>query len=110
MNGPLSLSDAVIAVIVSALVVLSTRVLPFVVFSKKEPPAIIKFIEKYAPPMIMAILVVYCFKDVEYTTAPYGIPYFICVAAAAVLHLVFKNSMVSILGITLFYMILSRLM
>ena len=47
METNLSISAAIIATICSALVIFSERAFPFVLFSKKEPPAFIKFIEKY---------------------------------------------------------------
>lgn len=109
MNEKLTITQAIITIFASFLIILFTRIIPFVVFNKRNPPALIKFIEKFIPAMIMAILVIYCFKDVTYTKAPYGLPYFICVVIAAILHLCFKNSMLSILGTTVIYMILSRI-
>lgn len=105
----LSLAAALVAVFASGAVVLATRVLPFAVFAKKNPPLFIRFIEKYAPPLIMAVLLVYCFKDVDYSRCAAVVPYFSCVFVAAVLHGIFRNSMASILGSTILYMVLSRL-
>ena len=105
----LSLDSALIAVFASGAVVLATRILPFVVFAKKELPLFIRFIEKYAPPLIMAVLLVYCFKDVDYSRCAAVVPYFSCVFVAAVLHGIFRNSMASILGSTVLFMLLSRL-
>ena len=105
----LSLAQALAAVFVSGAVVLATRVLPFAVFAKKNPPLFIRFIEKYAPPLIMMVLLVYCFKDVDFSSASACAPYFICVAVAGVLHVFFRNSMASIIDSTVLYMVLSRL-
>jgi len=55
---PLTLKAALVATFISALVVFLTRAFPFIVFSYRDPPRIISFIEKYIPPMIMAVLVV----------------------------------------------------
>ena len=71
---PLTLKAALIATLISALVVFLTRAFPFIVFSYRDPPRVISFIEKYIPPMIMAVLVVYCFKDVEFASRPWGLP------------------------------------
>jgi len=71
---PLTLKAALVATFISALVVFLTRAFPFIVFSYRDPPRVISFIEKYIPPMIMAVLVVYCFKDVEFASRPWGLP------------------------------------
>ena len=106
---PLTLKAALIATIISALVVFLTRAFPFIVFSYRDPPRIISFIEKYIPPMIMAVLVVYCFKDVEFASRPWGLPSIIALGTTALLHLWKRNAMISIFGGTLLYMALSRL-
>lgn len=104
----LSLCSALVAVFASGTVVLATRILPFAVFSKKNPPLFIRFIEKYAPPLIMMVLLVYCFKDVDYSNSAMAVPYFACVAVAALIHVKFRNSMASIIGSTVMYMVLTR--
>ena len=105
----LSLASALVAVVASGAVVLATRVLPFAVFAKKNPPLFIRFIEKYAPPLIMMVLLVYCFKDVDYSSAGFYVPYFVCVAVSGIMHILFRNSMASIIGSTVLFMVLSRL-
>ncbi|MBQ0039244.1 MAG: AzlD domain-containing protein [Treponema sp.] len=106
----LSLAYALVAVFASGAVVLATRVLPFAVFAKKNPPLFIRFIEKYAPPLIMMVLLVYCFKDVDCSAVGVYVPYFACVVASGIIHVLFRNSMASIIGSTVSYMILTRLM
>ncbi|QTQ13441.1 AzlD domain-containing protein [Treponema parvum] len=105
----LNMQSVMIAVAISAAIIFGTRAFPFILFSKKEPPAIIKFIEKYIPPMIIAILVVYGVKDINVTAFPYGIPYFIALASAVMLHLWKNNPMLSIFGSTILFMILQKL-
>ncbi|UKI56177.1 MAG: AzlD domain-containing protein [Treponema succinifaciens] len=77
----------------------------FVAFSRKNPPAIIRFIEKYTPSLIMAVLVVYCFKDTSFLSSPFGIPHLAASVATVVIHLLFKNSMVSIFSGTIIFMV-----
>lgn len=110
MNEPLTLTQALIAVAASAVVILATRMISFIVFSGRKPPAIIRFIERYIPAVIMAILLVYCFKDVQFQEWPFGAPYIICTVLCAVFHIAFHNSMLSIVGSTVLFMILSRVM
>ncbi|MCK9169419.1 MAG: AzlD domain-containing protein [Treponema sp.] len=110
MTQALSLSAVVTATIVSALVILATRAFPFALFSRRNPPRIIRFIEKYIPPMVMAILVVYCLKDTCFTEKPWGIPSLTALALTIFLHVWKRNPMISIFGGTLLYMILSRIL
>lgn len=106
----LTLNQILIATVISAAVIFATRAFPFVLFSKKDPPAIIRFIEKYIPPMVMAVLLVYCFKDVNFASNPFGLNEIIALYVTIMLHLWKSNSMISIFGGTIIYMILIRLM
>lgn len=110
MTQGLTLSQVLIASILSGIIIYATRLLPFIIFSKRKVPTIILFIEKYIPALIMAVLCTYCFKDVNFTTSPFGAPYIISVIAVVILHLTMKNSMVSIFGGTILFIILSRIM
>ncbi|MFA6856740.1 MAG: AzlD domain-containing protein [Treponema sp.] len=110
MTQSLSLSAVVTATIVSALVIFATRAFPFALFSRRNPPRIIRFIEKYIPPMVMAILVVYCLKDIRFTEKPWGIPSLTALVVTILLHLWKRNPMISIFGGTLLYMILLRIL
>jgi len=98
--------DALIAVPLLALVILATRAFPFVLFSRRDPPKAIRFVERFIPPMVMAVLVVYCLKDIAWTIWPSGIRELAALALVVVLHLWKKNAMLSIFGGTAFYMIL----
>lgn len=109
MNS-LTLNQVLVATIATSIVIFSTRAFPFVLFSKKDPPRAIRFVEKLIPPMIMAILVVYCLRDLQFTTAPYSIPSIIALAVTVVLHLWRHNPLISIFGGTILYMVLSRIM
>ncbi len=110
MNEPLTLSMALAATALAAVIIFSERLFPFALFSRKEPPALIRFIEKYIPSMIIAILIVYSLKDISLTQMPFGLPYFISIAAVVLLHRLFKNPMISIFGSTAIFIILSRIM
>ena len=105
----LTLSQALIATLVSALIIFFTRAFPFLLFSNREPPKILRFIEKYIPPMIMAILLVYCFKDVNCSDKPFGLPHIIGLTVTVITYLWKNNSMVSIFGGTIIFMILKNL-
>ena len=95
---------------VAALVTAATRFLPFLIFRDgKKTPRIIVYLGKVLPCAIMGMLVVYCLKDVHFLAAPYGIPELLGCAAVAVLHLWKRNTLLSIGGGTVFYMLLLQL-
>ena len=101
-----TLSQALIAVFLMALVILATRAFPFLLFSRRDPPAAIRFVERFIPPMVMAVLVVYCLKDISWGVWPSGIREIAALAVVTALHLWKKNAMLSIFGGTAFFMIL----
>lgn len=105
----LSLNAALITTLVAALVIFATRLFPFVLFSKREPPPILRFVEKYIPPMIMAILLIYCLKDVNFAARPFGLPQLIALLVTVASYLWKGNSMVSIFGGTIVFMLLQKL-
>ncbi|HIH93482.1 TPA: branched-chain amino acid transporter AzlD [Methanosarcina acetivorans] len=91
---------------VIALATFATRVLPFLCFGSREPPAMLSTIEKNLPPMILLLLVIYCLKDVQWFLAPYGIPELFTIGIVAGLHLWKRNAMLSIFAGTGLYMAL----
>lgn len=112
-----SISNALIAIFCTALVILLERAFPFILFSRKNPPAIIKFIEQYIPPMVMAALLFYCLKDISFVKTiddmrsvdwSGWVPYVLSVGITVGLHLWKRNSLISIFGGTVIYMILIR--
>lgn len=102
-----SLIHALIASFFCGLLIFLLRSFPFLLFSKKEPPAFIRFIEKYIPSMVIACLLVYCLKDVRLTAFPFGLPAGLALATTVALHLWKNNAMLSIFGSTALYMILN---
>ena len=102
----LPLHAALLATLVAALVIFATRLFPFALFSKREPPPLLRFVEKYIPPMIRAILLVYCLKDVDFLHRPFGLPQLVALAFTVTTYLWKGNAMVSIFGGTIIYMIL----
>ena len=94
-----------VLVAVMAVVTMLLRFLPFIVFRKNTPPYI-AYLGRVLPPAIIGMLVIYCLKDVNCLAAPFGIPE---LAAAACVVVWRRNSLVSILGGTLFYMLMVQI-
>ncbi|MGB9939377.1 branched-chain amino acid transporter permease [Methanosarcina sp.] len=94
-----------LTIAVIALATFATRALPFLFFGSREPPAMLSVIEKNLPPMILLLLVIYCLKDVQWFSAPYGIPELFTIGIVAWLHLWKRNAMLSIFTGTALYMV-----
>ncbi|MBE6594902.1 MAG: branched-chain amino acid transporter AzlD [Ruminococcaceae bacterium] len=95
--------------VISAVTVL-LRFLPFLIFGKgRKTPAFITYLGKVLPYAIMGMLVVFCLKNVSLLAAPHGLPELIACALVIVLHVLFRNTLVSILGGTAVYMLLVQL-
>lgn len=95
---------------VIALVTAAIRFLPFVIFrgTKKTPPLIEK-LGKMLPHAIMGMLVVYCLKDVRFTSASEYLPALIACVIVGVLYIWKRNTLISILVGTLSYMVLIQM-
>ena len=101
-------SALLIAVV--AIVTIMLRVLPFLIFGgNKKTPVIIQYLGKVLPFAIMGMLVVYCLKSVSLVTFPFGIPEIIASSAVVLLHLWKRNTLVSVGGGTVIYMLLVQL-
>lgn len=101
-------SALLIAVMV--LVTVALRFLPFLIFGEnRQTPPLIAYLGKVLPYAIMGMLVVYCLKDVSLTAAPFGIPEAVGCAVVAGLHVWKRNTLLSIGGGTLCYMLLVQL-
>ena len=100
----------VLLIVVAVLVTAATRFIPFLIFRKKEStPAVITYLGQVLPCAIMGMLVVYCLKDVQLLSAPFGVPELIGCAIVAALHVWKRNSLLSIGVGTVCYMILVQL-
>lgn len=83
-----------------------TRFLPFLVFPEnKKPPEIITYLGTVLPYAIIGMLVVYCLKDAVFEEY-HALPELISIFAVIVLHKLKKNTLLSIVGGTVLYMIL----
>jgi len=90
-----------------ALGAMITRFAPFILFaSKGKPSNTIIWLGKVLPPAMMGLLVVYCFKSVDFLSDLHGIPEIIATLVTAGIHLWKGNIFLSIGVGTVLYMIL----
>ncbi len=104
---PLSSEETILTILALALGSALSRFIPFLVFSeKKELPPLVLYLGRVLPPAMMALLVVYCFKNVPVLTAPHALPELIAVAAIILIHAWRRNVFISIGVGTALYMAL----
>lgn len=115
----LTTGQAVAAVAVMALVTFLTRALPFLLFGRGErPPKTVLYLGRVLPPAIIAMLIVYCLRNVSFTLPADGsagaflaalsgwAPQLLAAAAVVLLHVWKRNNLLSIFGGTVLYMVL----
>ena len=88
-----------------------TRFLPFVVFSSKDqqPPEVVRYLGRVLPAAIFGMLIVYCLKGVSLTSGSHGIPEAIAIGVTVALHKWMHQTLVSIAGGTLCYVLLVQM-
>lgn len=106
----MTVSEHIITVALCVAGTMTTRFLPFVVFSSRRPtPKYVQYLGKVLPGAIFGMLVVYCLKDVSIINYSHGIPEAIAIVVTVLLHLWKRQMLLSIAGGTVVYMLLVQL-
>jgi len=99
-----------IGILVVAVVTFATRLMPFIFFGKnKQTPLYVHYIGTYLPPAVMAMLVIYSLRHLSLVNFPFGIPEFLGVLIVFALHQWKRNTLLSIIGGTVAYMLMVQL-
>ncbi len=99
-------TQQIITIATMVLATALTRFVPFLIFRGKTTPAYIQYLSKVLPPAVFGMLVIYCLKDVQFTSGHFGVPELIGIAITAMLHVWKRQMLISILGGTVAYMLL----
>ncbi len=103
----MTISQQIITIGLCVLGTMTTRFLPFIVFSEnRKTPEFIQYIGKFLPSAVFGMLVIYCLKDVDVMHGSHGIPEFIFIIVTVLLHRIKHQMLLSIAGGTLCYMLL----
>ncbi|MFU2079696.1 branched-chain amino acid transporter permease [Avibacterium avium] len=103
----MTLTEQIITIGIAILAVQLCRVLPFVIFPAHRPvPPYIRYLGKVLPGAMFGMLVVYCYKNIDFSTAYFGAPDFIAGAVVLGLHFWKKNMFLSMIAGTGIYMFL----
>ena len=100
-----------LTVAVCAAATMVTRFLPFLIFSGKDrqPPEAVRYLGRVLPAAIFGMLVVYCLKNVTPFGGSRGIPEALALLATVALHKRKHQTLLSIAGGTLCYVLLVQL-
>ncbi|MDR1931777.1 MAG: AzlD domain-containing protein [Spirochaetales bacterium] len=101
--------QAVILIALMSVCTFLTRALPFILFpaARKIPPFVV-WLGNALPFAIIAMLVVYCLKDVSLKASPHGLPELISIAAVVLLYLWKRSPLLAIAGGTVLHMFLAQ--
>lgn len=103
--------QAFVTVLIAAVVTMATRAIPFLLFpAGKKAPAFVTWLSGQLPRAVMAMLMIYCLKDMTFSSTVGWIPALAGVVVTALLHLWKRQMMLSIAGGTALYMVLIRLL
>ena len=104
MNDPL---HSILIIAVMAVVTALLRCLPFFIFSgKRSTSPFVAYLGAYLPYAMMGMLLIYCFKGVSFSAAPFGAPELLAGLVVVGLHIWKPNSLLSIGLGTVCYMLL----
>lgn len=103
-------THTILIIAVSAAVTIILRFFPFVIFGGDRPHSRIYSVSgQSAAYAIMGMLVVFCLKNITFISAPFGMPEIISCSLVAALHIWKRNTLLSIIGGTVCYMLLIQL-
>lgn len=98
---------SLLIVAVMAVFTALTRFLPFFAFPEgRKRPKVITYLGTVLPYALIGMLVVYCFKSVSVFAYPYCMPELLAVVLVTVLHIWKRNTLISVFGGVIFYMVL----
>ena len=96
-------------IIIVALVTGFVRAVPYLLFGrKKELPTTVQYLGTVLPASIMIILVLYCIRNINFSSFPYGLAEITSIAIVITAQVTKKNTFLSIFLGTASYMILIR--
>ena len=103
----MTFTEQCITIGLCALASVLSRALPFLLLSEKKPtPPIIRYLGNVLPAAVFGMLIVYCLKDTSFLSGTHGLPELAGILVTAMLHLKFRQMLLSIGAGTAVYMLL----
>ena len=97
--------DLLVVMLVMAIATFLTRALPFMFLSRASGHPLLNYLGDYLPPILMVLLVVYSFKNADVVSVNF-LPELVGLFTTMLLHLLWRQPLVSIIGGTALYMLL----
>ncbi|MDR2402648.1 MAG: AzlD domain-containing protein [Spirochaetaceae bacterium] len=110
---PLSTGEALLYTLVMGLVILFCRAFPFLFFRNRADGkgfsgSFLRMVERVVPPVAMTVLAFNSISSALRDTSPLILPVLAASLFTALVHLLKRNALISIIGGTILYMILRR--
>ncbi len=103
----MSFTEQVITIAMCVLGTMTTRFLPFLIFTEgRKTPDYVRYLGNALPAAIFGMLVVYCLRGVSISTGTHGIPELLGIFLTTVIHLWKRQMILSMVAGTLGYMVL----
>jgi branched-subunit amino acid transport protein AzlD len=109
MIMPLSVTRSLLIIAICAICTFSERLFPFLLFGNRKVPPLIRYLGKILPMAVIATLVVYCLRHIDVASFSGFVPELLATAVTAGLHLLKRNTLLSVVGGTLTYMLLVQI-
>lgn len=100
------ITRSLLIIAICAVITFGERALPFAVFGRREVPSVVTYLGKLLPSAVIAALVVYCLRYTSFSVSSQWVPPLAAAALTALLHLWRKNTLLSVVGGTVCYMLL----
>lgn len=86
-----------------------TRFLPFLFFpAGKQIPGYLQYLGHQLPAAILGMLVIYCLKDLNFTSSNHALPEISSTIIIILIHLKFRHMLFSIATGTIFYILVQN--
>lgn len=106
----MTLTEEIITIALCVVATMLTRFIPFLLFRASRPtPPIVRYLGNALPAAVFALLVVYCLRSVPVLSGTHGAPEGIAIAVTVLLHLAWRQMLISIAAGTICYMALVQL-
>lgn len=103
----MTLTQQIITIGLCILGTMTTRFLPFIIFSEnRKTPEFIQYIGKYLPSAVFGMLIIYCLRNVDVLHGMHGLPEAVSILITTLLHIWKRNMFLSIAAGTICYMLL----
>lgn len=103
------MNKILLMILASALTTFMIRSVPFVFFTKRKLPDLVKYFGRYLPFALMPLLVVFGLRNIDPTTYPFGLAELLASVTVIGLHAKFNKLFLSISVGTLVYMVLLQI-